>query len=126
MVWYVVVAGVVGVYFVGVIEMVGNGDTNSSVDVVLFVVCEGVIVGIGKSTFSVGVVLCVVVRSTCSVDVVLCVVVGSTCSVDVLVGVVMSSTCSANVLIVFSWSVIVFLRLHISFFQCLHVHFNRR
>ena len=53
--------------------------------------------GIDKSTFSVGVVLCVVVRSTCSVDVVLCVVVGSNCSVDVLVGVVVSSTCSADV-----------------------------
>ena len=92
-----VVAGVVGVYFVGVVEMVGIGDTTSSVDVVLFVVYEGVIVGIGKSTFSVGVVLCVVVRSTCSVDVVLCVVVGSTCSVDVLIGVVVSSTCSADV-----------------------------
>ena len=56
-----VVAGVVGVYFVGVVEMVGIGDTTSSVDVVLFVVVacvvgvivvyEGVIVGIDKSTF---------------------------------------------------------------------------
>ena len=41
MVWYVVVAGVVGVYFVGVVEMVGICDTTSSADVVLFVVYKG-------------------------------------------------------------------------------------
>ena len=75
--------------------MVGIGDTTSSVDVVLCVVVAGVV---GVIVVYEGVIVGID-KSTFSVGVVLCVVVRSTCSVDVVLCVVIRSTCSVDVLI---------------------------